>query len=414
MFYLSSFLGTKVVDRKGAFVGSISDMVIKAHNPSGTVVKAVVSSGKKGEAFAVQWQHVTACDEAIILSVDREALPAYVPDEDDILLRDNILDKQIIDIKGIRVVRVNDVALARHENCLRVAGVDTGWRGALRRLGLLRAANLVGRAAGWVAPERLVPWNCVEPLAGALSPITLTVPWKKVRHLHPADLAEIVDDLDANERRSLFNALDDEVAAQTLAEVEEPKIQESILDTLGHERASDLLEEMPPDDAADILGDLPPHKAQSLLEAMEDDEAAEVKSLMHYDEDTAGGLMTTDLVKIPVGFTAQQTIEYLRQIQPGADTAYYLYVVDESDRLTGVLSLRDLVVAPPEANVGTVAECPAVCATVDMDADEVVELMAKYDYLALPVTDRDGALKGAITVDDVMDVALEAKPRRRG
>ncbi|MCR4398632.1 MAG: CBS domain-containing protein [Firmicutes bacterium] len=409
MFYLSDFQGSKVVDRKGAVVGSISDMIIKANSPSGAVVKAVVSRGRKTAPVVVPWHQVAACDEAVILSVDRESLATYVPDPDDVPLCKAILDKQIIDVKGIRVVRVNDVALSRTDHAVKVAGVDTGLRGLLRRLGLLRVAEVTGKLFGWAVPERLVPWNCVEPLSSAISPITLSVPWSKVVKLHPADLADIVDDLDLHERRSLFNVLDDEVAAQTLAEVEEPKIQESILDTLGRERASDILEEMPPDDAADILGDLPPHKATSLLDAMEDEEAEEVKSLLSYRDDTAGGLMTTELVKVPLDFTVEQTIRYLRELKPDADTVYYLYVVDAADRLIGVLPLRDLIVSEPDVTVERLTVRPAVSATVDMHADEVVELMAKYDYLALPVVDHQGVLKGSITVDDVMELALESK-----
>ncbi|MGE5486080.1 MAG: magnesium transporter MgtE N-terminal domain-containing protein [Ignavibacteriales bacterium] len=414
MFYLSSFLGSRVLDRNGAVAGSVSDMVIKANNQSGAVVKAVVSTVRKGPDLVVPWQDVSAFDEAVILSVDKDALSPYLPDQDDVPLRSSILDKQIIDIKGIRVVRVNDVALTRAEHSIRVAGVDTGLRGMLRRLGLLRLADLAGKIVGWSASERLVPWNCVEPLASAMSPITLAVPWSKVTQLHPADLADLVDDLDLHERRSLFDALDDEVAAQTLAEVEEPEVQESILDTLGRERASDILEEMPPDDAADILGDLPPHKAASLLDAMEDEEAEEVKSLLGYHDNTAGGLMTTDLVKIPGAFTVQETIEYLRELKPDDEMAYYLYVVGEGDRLVGVLPLHDLVISQPGVLVEDIATRPAVSATVDMSGDDVMELMAKYDFLALPVVDREGVLKGSITVDDVMDLAVDRGKRRGG
>lgn len=410
--HASEFMGRRVLDSEGRTIGRLVDLVIGC-GPSPCVSRLRVRTPKG--LHHIHWDHVKASDP---LTIDPERLvpvaggPELRPDE--LLLSGDILDKQIVDTQGFKVRRVNDVRLEKAGKRMVVVAVDIGLKGFARRvggLGLLRLIDLI-RGRPWVDTE--IPWTFVQPLGGSESSLRLTRPWPELAKLHPADLADIVDDLDRHEQMALFRHLDNDQAAETLTNVEDGEVQEKILDDLGPERASDIMEEMPPDDAADLLGDLPKYKADKILGGMEKDEAAEVKELLGYPEETAGGLMTTEYIALPSRLTCGETIELLRQQSPGAELIYYLYVVDGDESLLGVLTLRDLIVSPPETVISAVMKSPAISVNVADHQSEVVEVMAKYDFLAVPVVKDDGTLVGVVTADDIMDVALEApRPLRR-
>ncbi len=409
MAYASEFIGNRVYDTDGRQLGRLVDMVVgPGPNPAVLRLRVRTPAG----LCRVGWSYVSGLEPITIRRDRLEAITEAAPDET--LLSADVLDKQIVDTQGFKVRRVNDVRLEKSGDLLTVTAVDIGLRGFTRRLGgrgLLRLMDFIRRRP-WTDTE--IPWAFVQPLGGSGSALRLTRPWRELAKLHPADLADIVDGLDRHEQMALFSHLDDEQAAETLTNVEEASVQEDILDDLGAERASDIIEEMPPDEAADILGDLPKHKADKLLDGMEKEEAAEVKELLEFHEETAGGLMTTEYVALPNAQTCGETIEQLRRTTPETEVIYYLYVVDAAEKLLGVLSLRDLIVSPPETPVGQVMKHPAISVNVDDHQNEVVEVMAKYDFLAVPVVDDGGVLRGVITVDDVMDVALEApRPLRR-
>ncbi len=409
MAHASEFIGGRVYDTDGRQLGRLVDMVVgPGPNPAILRLRVRTPAG----LCRVGWSDVADLDPITVRRDRLEPVTEAAPDET--LLAGDVLDKQIVDTQGFKVRRVNDVRLEKAGALLVVAAVDIGLRGFTRRLGgrgLLRLMDFIRRRP-WTDTE--IPWAFVQPLGGSGSALRLTRPWGELAKLHPADLADIVDGLDRHEQMALFRHLDDERAAETLTNVDEASVQEDILDDLGAERASDIIEEMPPDEAADILGDLPKHKADKLLDGMEKAEAEEVKELLEYDEETAGGLMTTEYIALPDTRSCGETIEQLRRAAPEAEVIYYLYIVDAAERLLGVLTLRDLIVSPPETPVGQVMKHPAISVRVDDHQNEVAEVMAKYDFLAVPVVDDDGILRGVITVDDVMDVALEAaRPLRR-
>ena len=221
--------------------------------------------------------------------------------------------------------------------------------------------------------------------------------------LHPADIAELLDELDEESRLLAFSLLEDVAASEVLDEMEAEGAQD-IVEGAPRERIAHLLEEMPMDDAAEFLGDLPPDLAQSLIDLMEPEEAAEVKSLLEYEEGTAGRLMTEKVVRIRRRWTVQETIDYLRTVDPETETFAYLYAVDDDDRLVGVVALRTLITSPPDARIRDIMQPDVIYVTVDTDQEEVARIMAKYDFFAIPVVDREGRLAGIITHDDVVDV----------
>jgi len=323
-----------------------------------------------------------------------------------------VLDKQIVDTHGAKVVRVNDLQLEDTGGQLRLVGADVGLRGLLRRVGGEQVAERVAGVVGRKLPRGIIPWHLVEPLEAAQANVRLTVPHQKLALLHPADIADIVEEMTADERRAVFEQLDVETAAEALGEIE-PKMQVSIVDDLDEERAADILEEMDPDEAVDLLQDLSAERREELIELMEQDEGDDVAELLAYPEDSAGGIMTTDFVALPRELTAGQAIDRLRELQPDPSAAYYLYVVDAEGRLDGNVSLRDLVVARPETALAEIMNPNVLRVEADTDKEEVAALIAKYDLLALPIVDARRVLLGTVTVDDVVELMLPRGWKKR-
>ncbi|HZT42288.1 MAG TPA: CBS domain-containing protein [Chthonomonadaceae bacterium] len=332
------------------------------------------------------------------------------PGDEDLRLRRDVLDKQIVDVQDYRVVRVGDVRLAACGENYCVVGVDASLRATLRRLGSISkpieaAARLIHRPLR----SNLIAWDDVQTLGGF---IRLKQSHDKIARLHPADIADIVEQLSPQQGAEVIERLDTETAADAMAEAE-PEVQVQIMQQLDDETATDILEEMEPDEAADLLDDLPDVRSDELLGQMEPEEAEDVKELMAYDEDTAGGIMTTEFVAIKANLTCEETINRLRELAPKAETIYYVYVVDEEDRLVGVLSLRDLVIAPPETHISDIMVHNVIHVYVEDHADEVAQVIGRYNLLAVPVVGADERLLGIITVDDTMERLLPPERRRR-
>jgi magnesium transporter len=289
--------------------------------------------------------------------------------------------------------------------------VDVGPSGLLRRLGIEGPWRTIARGLHREVPERYIDWEDVDPVERSIASVKLRVPHKGLAELHPADLATIIDQLSRNDRVGLIESLDDEAAADAIGEME-PEAQVDILEDLEPERAADILEEMDPDDAADLVADLPEETRVEILGLMEKDEAEEVQELMTYAEDTAGGIMTTEFVAVPANLTAAQTIDRLRDLEPDAETIYYVYVTDSQGRLAGVLSLRDLIVAKPGTRISSFMYDEPVAVRTGASQEEVTEIVARYNLLAVPVVDDEGRLEGIVTVDDAMDTLLPHVSRR--
>jgi CBS domain-containing protein len=348
---------------------------------------------------------------AIPLTKSLAEIVPYRPGERDLYLARDVLDKQIIDTSGVRVVRVNDLELARVNGQFYVANVDTGGLGLLRRLGMGAAAQKVSGRLGRGAPPGVISWNNVELLPGEQA-MRLRVPSDKIAELHPADLAEILSDLSRSESASLLESLDVKTVADTLEEVE-PDFQASLVEAMPDEKVADVLEEMGPDEAADLLAELPEDRSQGLLELMEDDEAEDVRKLLTYRDDTAGGIMTTEFIAVPADFTAERVISMLRQKAEEAETIFYVYVVNAENRLVGVFSLRELVLAQPETSVADFMERRVVVVQLLDPQEKVAQIVAKYNLLAVPVVDDSGRLHGIVTADDALDKIIPTAWKKR-
>lgn len=411
MLYLSQAIGRPVLDGNGEPIGKVADLLVELGSRYPPVTGLVVATDRR--RIFLPWSGVDRLDAGgARLRTQTIDIGRFQQRPNEVLLRQDLMDKQIVDIDGRKVVRVNDLRLDEIEGRIRLVAVDVGAAGLMRRLGIEGAWRIVARNLRLPEPERFIDWEDVDPVETSIASLKLRVPHAGLAELHPADLASIIDQLAPRDRAGVLASLDDEAAADAIEEME-PDTQVEVLEDLEPARAADILEEMSPDDAADLVADLSDEARAEILALMEKDEAEEVRELLGYPEDSAGGIMTTEYVAVPETLTAAQTIDRLRELEPNAETIYYVYVTADDDRLVGVLSLRDLIVAPPATRIGSVMIREPVAVGVMADQDEVAQVVARYNLLAVPVVDGDGRLAGIVTVDDAMDSILPTAWKKR-
>lgn len=411
--FVSEVIGKPVIDRFEERIGKVKDILVATGHGfpevSGLLVELDGSGNKRviliGDIDMVGRQFVST-------KTVRERLPYGQLMPSDILLCRDILDKQIVDIQGARVVRVNDIKLAKAEEEIRLIAVDIGMFGLLRRLGLEKFVLSVMNSLRIKATQSLIGWNFVEFLKADVSGSKLTIPHKRVEELHPSDIANIISDLHSSEKTEIFASLPDKTAAEALHELA-PKIQAFLLTTVDTKKALGILNKMPVDEAADVIGDLPEEKAEGLLRLIRTKKAIEIMKLLKHHDETAGGLMTTEFISFPQNQTVEETINSLRSQAPDAETIYYLYVVNEEQRLAGALSLRKLIVSKPGTILSEIMIKDLITVQADANQKHVADIISKYNLLAVPVVSPEGKLLGIVTVDDVMDFILPPISKRK-
>jgi magnesium transporter len=409
MFFFSDLQEQRVLDISGRMAGRLHDIAMDLTGRFPQSQSLVISRHRRGrrETVIVPWNWVTKLGSSgVILDRPREAIWKSEHDQTGLLLARNLLDRQIVDLYGNKVIRVNDLRLAEFDSHLRLTGVDVSQKALLRRLGLEKTVTKLLHIIGVVLPEKSIPWNYVAPLEVQQPDLKLTVTQSQLIDLHPTDLADILEQLDPRHRERLLDLLGAFMAAESLSEVE-PGRQADVIEDLTETKASNLLEIMPPDEAADILALLQRDKAERLLNIMGVEEAGIIRELLGYREDTAGGRMTPEFLAVPSSNTAQESIEFIRLNAPSAETLYYIYVIDDEKRLKGVVSLRDLLTSPTNKKVEDFMRRDVISVNIDDDQEMVADTMSRYNFLALPVVDNTNFLKGIITVDDMIDVIRE-------
>ena len=408
MAYLSEIIGRPVTDLDGIAVGKLTDVIVRpwADFPH-PLIEAVAIEGKGG-THILPFSAVAALLSPVIpLKYRLIDAPLFELKEDDVLLSRDVLDKQIIDTEGARVVRVNDVELVRVNGTIYVSNVDVSWVGIMRRLGLVGLAHFL---SGHLK-RKGIAWDDVE-LMRRDQEMHLRVPAEKLHELHPADLAEIVRDLNKLESGQLLDTLDVQHLADTLEEVE-PEFQAELIEHMTEEKVADLLEEMEPDEAADLLGDMPRERKEGLLALMEKDDADDVRKLLTYPEESAGGIMTTEYAAIRPELAAAQAIEVLRAMSDEVETMFYVYVTDAENHLLGAFSLNNLIFASPGAMVKDFMAKRVITVNLTDDQETVAQTVAKYDLLAVPVVDDQNCLHGIVTADDALDKVIPTAWKKR-
>ncbi len=412
MAFISELTGRPVTDYDGSRIGVLKDLIVRPYRESThPVVNAIIVHAKEGDRLIPYGDLAALLSAAIPLKRPAGEISNYQMREDDIRLVEDVLDQQILDTDGARVVRVNDIELVRVNGDVVVSNVDIGFLGILRRIGLEKLGRWARRRFKTDPALGTISWEFVEPLIHDQS-MRLKVPAEKLAELHPSDIAEIISDLNRSEHKDLLQKLDLKQLADTLEEVE-PDFQANLLQHFPDEKVADVLEEMSPDEATDLLAEMPAERRQGLLKLMESDEADEVRELLRYEEDTAGGLMTTEYVSVQPSMTAAQTIEHLRKVGEEAELVYYVYVTDDQNRLVGVFSLSDLIIAPPDTPITQFMHKRVVSVDLKDEQDEIAQIVAKYNLLAVPVVDGEDHLHGIVTADDALDKVLPTAWKKR-
>jgi CBS domain-containing protein len=394
-------------------IGRVSDFLVNKPDDVFPRIDGLVIKTSQGLRFAPieTVARINPDGRTVELSMTpKEPAP---PEESALLLIADLLDKQIVDVDGRKVVRINDLEIARAGDGLRVVAADVGVAGLLRRLGLKSFGKRFAPGIYRRVPRSMIAWDSVAPIRDVNpTQVNLSVTESKLARLHPSELAEIIGDLSAREAAAVVSQLDDETAADAFEHLD-TDTQRSLIEDIGTERAADIIEEMDADDAADLLSELDEEQQHELLSEMSEYTASELRALVQYAEDSAGGLMTPDYTWIYPHRSAEATIRKIREIAPTSEFIYYLYVVDKQDTLLGALSLRTLLLADPAAPIDSIMDTDLVAIHPDMSSEDVAATIARYDLLAVPVVDERGKMLGIVTVDDAIDAIMPEDMARK-
>jgi magnesium transporter len=406
MLALTELLGLPVFDSSGSQTGRVRELALAPQEDRAHICTLIVRT-KLGDR-TVPFSSVASINGGVRATTAVSEWAVLDGSEGLFLLGRDLLDQQIIDVHGRKVVRVNDVDLHQETGnshpSLKVGSVDVGPRGAIRRLlkGVVPLTAL--RALLRQIPERPIPWEFVDLIeTDPARRIKLKISHDRLASMHPADLADIIEELAPSEREAVFESLDEGVAAEALEEVN-PKIQKSIFEGLDSERAAEIVEEMDPDAAADLLADLPEERTEQILQEMEPQGRQEMEELLEFGEKTAAGRMNTEYLAVGVEATAQDAVEALRSFEGGIETVSTVYLVDSHGTLAGAVPLANLVLAKSNTPMLSLTQEPLIFTHADAKELEFAELFDKYNLVTLPVVDNNQRLTGVITSDDVISL----------
>ncbi|MFZ3071327.1 MAG: CBS domain-containing protein [Anaerolineaceae bacterium] len=407
MIYLSQLLNQKVWDGFGHVVGRLDDIMVNGTEKSMPPLSALVLKNAPEDKRMIDAQIIASLWPSITLKTDISNIIPYTPKGHELLLKQRVLDQQIVDIEGKRLVRVNDLQIARKGVDFYLTGVDASGNGLLRRLGMEGLGKSVAKALNKTTQTQVIPWEFVASIEHD-DPLRLSVSQSRLVQMPPADIASILDDLDSHTSKALLQGFPNEELADTLEESSQ-EVQQAVLSHLHPERAADVLEEMDPDEAADVLADMDDQTSEHLLALMENENAEEVRSLLGYPETSSGGIMTTEFAWLPDVYTVEQALTYLRSSEDALEDEFmfYVYILDDQQRLKGVVSLRDLVTSPLDQPLSKWYDDDPVRVNPLTPQEESAYLVAKYDLMAIPVVE-PGTEKmlGIVTVDDALDTVL--------
>lgn len=417
-FYLSRIIGKEAFGADGDAIGIIKDLLVNSapsgqNDPNQQLVTGVRLRIRKETRFysfnsfrvvkAREMLNVTCTD---LIEISNEEV------DNGLLLVENVLDKQIVDLNGRKLVRVNDVRLATLPAGTFALAVDIGIEGVLRRIGIAIPIKRFLSLFKINIPAKFILWNDVQAIDYSNLNIRLSKSYAKLHMLHPSDLADILEDLGKKSSMSVFSSLDEEKAADVLEELES-HAQVHIVENMPVNKAADVLEKMPADEVADILDELEDEKAELLLKEMDTESSQEVRELLEYPDNSVGSLMTTDILSFKPGITVEEVIDELRLKKPESAELYNLFVTETNDELIGTFNLRDLIVAQPKTLVSQIMKSEPVFLYDNQKVEDIAEIISKYNLLAVPVVDPDNQLQGMVVVDDVVEDLINKRRTRK-
>ncbi len=391
--YFSQLIGRKIYDSDGHYIAKLNDMVVTSGEKF-PVIEAIICKQKK-YFIKILWPYISSFNHKITLSLPFYKIPKEKINDNDILIADKLLDKQLVDINGLKVIRVNDIALAKIKDKINLVSIDISFKGILRRLGLKKLAKWFG------LKDQLVPWSNIEPLNDSLKRIRINIAMPQMSELHPADIADLLEELSIKERQSVFNSINSKIAARILEEAED-FVKKSVVYSLDEKRAALITEKMARHKAADILSLIDEEKKNRLLALMKPEIAIVIKELLNYPPGSAGRVMSLRYVAIPKSFTVRKAIDYLRKMDLKPRILHYIYIIDDDDYLVGLLFLKDLVLAHPDILVQDVMKKRVISIKTNNLVRDATNIMAKYDILALPVVNSEHKIKGILNIEEVL------------
>ncbi len=405
--YFSRIIGNKVLAKDNEPLGKLRDLVVDTSMKRPQVIAAVIQTEQTNlvvdfSSFSISkenGQYRIVCRKVKEIEIETES-------EHHLFLQKYVIDKQIVDMFGRKVVRVNDLRFVILSTGAYLLAVDVGMEGLLRRIGIAKPIQKVLKLFNLNIPGKLILWDDVETFNYSSLDLQLSRPYTKLRTMHPSDIADIIEDLDRPTQVALLSSLDEEQAADVLEELEED-VQTQLIKNLSKEKAADLLEKMPADEAADILEELDEERAEELLLEMEHDASREVRELMEYEDNEVGSLMTTDFYCFHENDTIENVITKLRELKPETNHIYSLFIVNNSDKFIGTVALRDLLVNSPSDTMRSIMN-KQTAVVYDTDKSKILpEIISKYNLLAVPVINEESQLLGTIVIDDIIDRLME-------
>ena len=421
-FYLSQITGCKIYDVNGTRLGKVIDVIVTTiqHGQSHEEAFRPIVVGLKTKINGViqflnfEFIKIESTKSGFSFICSKVELLPESTIERSLPLVKNILDRQIVDINGRKLVRVNDIRLVSIELVIYALAVDISTEGLLRRLGVSNFINSIINVFKLSLPTQFILWDDVETFDTTNFNIKLSHSFSKLQLLHPSDLADIIEEMGSLSRTKVFESFDNEKAAEVLEEME-PYAQAQIIESLSIGKAADVLEKMPADEVADLLDELGDDKVELLLNEMEKESSEDVRELLEYENKEVGSIMTTDYLSFRETMTIEETLNELRLQKPEADMIYSLFITDTDEKLIATVPLRDLVVSLPTLTLAEIMNKQFISVQDEDKLDTLASIISKYDLLAIPVTDSQNKLMGMVVIDDIVeDLMYKGKTRKGG
>lgn len=411
MIYFTELQNLPSFDANGDYLGRLADLLVNPVQNAMLVSAYRIRTPKKKELWIAHDQVQSVSVRAVQTNLSTDKIRPYTPDDYVISVKKDVLDQQIIDVNHRKVERVNDVDFdirpVNGHTELRIVAVNVGLASAARRLLQGAISKHKIRSLAGLLPSQEIRWefvNLIEP--DPARRLKLRISYDRLAELHPADVADILEELSRDEQKAVIESLDDETAAQAISEIP-TRMQAALLESIPAEKAADIIEEMPPDEAADVLQEMTPETSAELLAGMETDEAKDVRALLGFEEDTAGAMMTTDYIAVNESSALTHVIETIRNFEGPDESVHMVCLIGVDNVLTGTVPLARILLANSDTALKELSSDPIISVHAHADEKEVVELFHKYNLVALPVTDEEGHLLGVVTADDVLEVVVK-------
>lgn len=410
-FFLNNVLSKKVEDEFGDIIGVLWDVYVTTEDGLPRVIGYKIKRGRE----ILNYEFKTICfyeDEKSKVYLKVKGAREIIPRTYTYLLRENLMNKQIVDINGKKLVKVKDLRIAEIAGELKVIAVDTGISAVGRRMGIegliIKLCQLINKKY----EDTLIMWEDVESLEMINHNLKLSVSYQKLSKLHPADLADILERMDTRYRTMIFENLDEDLAANILEEIE-PEMQVDILENISHFKRKEILDNLPNDEIADILDEADEETVEKILLNMEKEDAEEIMHLMKYEEEVVGSLMNTDFIALNINISVSETVELLRDMRPDEEVMYYVYMVDDEEKLMGAISLRDLILSSPEEKLKNIVKDDLIKIKDSQSIDEAVEMALKYHLYSIPVVDSENKLCGIVVMNDIIEEVIAPGLKRK-